>query len=590
MKYMKIGTGPDTFYTEEATRSVSSDVPSDLTIQVNNTTYLLHKFPLLPKCGLLQQMCGDSGESLIELHDLPGGEEAFELCAKFCYGITINLSAHNFVLAISAAKFLRMTESVEKDNLVLKLEVFFNSCILQGWKDSIVTLHTTGKLPEWSENLGIVGRCIDAIVEKILTPTSKVTWSYTYTRPGYAKKQHRSIPKDWWTEDVSDLDIDLFRCIIAAVRSAKKLSAPLIGEALHVYASRWLPNISKAMGPESSISRTEESRTKNLRVLESIVSMIPSDRESVTGGFLLRLLKVANLIGPSPSTKAELVRRSGRQLDEATVSDLLFPLRSSTNAELYDIDLVGAILENFFVQFRRRRSPEHGDSMRSIYKVGKLVDLYLQVVARDGNVPASKIASLAESLPENARPVHDELYKAIDIFLKEHPELSKTERKRVCQILDCRKLSTDVCMHALRNERLPLRTVVQVLFLEQTRAPGTGNQKSPNKDEIKETSVKRRGFREAGESSEENAGKAVENTGKAAAVARPEKETRTKKHQGGMPTPPVPERMALKKKVKEIEREREVIEEEGLGSRLESKKNESKGRLGHPHKSGDKYD
>lgn len=67
-----------------------------------------------------------------------------------------------------------MTEAVEKGNFSLKLETFFNSCILEGWKDSIVSLQTTGRLSEWSENLGIIRRCIDSIVEKILTPPSKV--------------------------------------------------------------------------------------------------------------------------------------------------------------------------------------------------------------------------------------------------------------------------------------------------------------------------------------------------------------------------------------------------------------------------------
>lgn len=76
--------------------------------------------------------------------------------------------------AFCAAKFLRMTESVEKGNFILKLEAFFNSCILEGWKDSVVALQTTVKLTEWSENLGIIRRCIDSIVEKILTPPAKV--------------------------------------------------------------------------------------------------------------------------------------------------------------------------------------------------------------------------------------------------------------------------------------------------------------------------------------------------------------------------------------------------------------------------------
>lgn len=126
MKFMKLGTRPDTFYTEEATRTVTSDTPPDLILRINNVNYLLHKFSLLPKCGLLQQLCPvDDGEITLDLHDIPGGEEAFEMCAKYCYGITINFSAYNFLPAFCAAKFLRMTEVVEKGNFVMKLEAFF---------------------------------------------------------------------------------------------------------------------------------------------------------------------------------------------------------------------------------------------------------------------------------------------------------------------------------------------------------------------------------------------------------------------------------------------------------------------------------
>ncbi|EEF37367.1 BTB/POZ domain-containing protein At5g47800 isoform X2 [Ricinus communis] len=473
MKFMKLGTRPDTFYTEEATRSVISDIPSDLVIRINNINYLLHKFPLLPKCGLLQRLCPDSDDSstiTIELHDIPGGEEAFELCAKYCYGITINLSAQNIVPAFCAAKFLRMTESVEKGNFVLKLEAFFNSCILEGWKDSIVTLQTTAKLTEWSENLGIIRKCIDSIVEKILTPPAKVTWSYTYTRPGF-KKSQQSVPKDWWTEDISDLDIDLFRCIITAIRSTYILPSQLIGEALHVYACRWLPDSTKIQPSHSMVSQTEDVTEKNRKILEAIVSMIPADRGSVSAGFLLRLLSIANYLGASPITKTELIRRSSLQLEEATVTDLVFPSHSSSNQYYYDIDLVASVIEGFLMLWRRHppESLENTQVLRSIRKIGKLADSYLQVIARDKNMPVSKVVSLAEVLPDIARKDHDDLYKAINIYLKEHPDLTKADKKRLCRNLDCQKLSPEVRAHAVKNERLPLRTVVQVLFFEQEK-------------------------------------------------------------------------------------------------------------------------
>lgn len=52
--------------------------------------------------------------------------------------------------------------------------------------------------------------------------------------------------------------------------------------------------------------------------------------------------------------------------------------------------------------------------------------------------------------------------------------MTKSEKKKICSLMDCKKLSADACMHAVQNERLPLRVVVQVLFFEQMRASMTG--------------------------------------------------------------------------------------------------------------------
>ncbi|KAL3850972.1 hypothetical protein ACJIZ3_012854 [Penstemon smallii] len=488
MKFMKLGTRPDTFYTEEATRTVISDVPSDLTIRINNISYLLHKYPLLPKCGLLQRLFSESEDSsnvTLDLHDIPGGEEAFELCAKFCYGITINLSAHNFVSAFCAAKFLRMTEAVENGNFVMKLETFFSSCILEGWKDSIVTLQCTEKVLEWSENLGVIRRCMESIVDKILAPPSKVTWSYTYTRPGYEKKRHQTVPKDWWTEDVSFLDIDMFRCIVSAVKSTNMLQPQLIGEALHVYASRWLPDITEARPIESSTSEFEDSPDKKRRILETVVSLIPADKGSVSIKFLLRLLRLANFLVVSPVTKAELLRLSGLQFEEVMLNDLLISTQPLNEQTSYDIELVKSVLESFLRQWKRQNFANESQSLRSMCKIGKLIDSYLQMVAKDVNMPVQKFASLAETVPGIARAEHDDLYKAINIYFKEHPDLSKAAKKQLCRVLDCQKLSPEVRAHAVRNERLPLRTVVQVLFFEQEKSNMTANKMLTYPEQLK---------------------------------------------------------------------------------------------------------
>lgn len=57
--------------------------------------------------------------------------------------------------------------------------------------------------------------------------------------------------------------------------------------------------------------------------------------------------------------------------------------------------------------------------------------------------------------------------------------MAKPDKKQLCSILDCQKLSPEVRAHAVRNERLPLRTVVQVLFFEQERGGGSKSRKPP---------------------------------------------------------------------------------------------------------------
>lgn len=43
------------------------------------------------------------------------------------------------------------------------------------------------------------------------------------------------------------------------------------------------------------------------------------------------------------------------------------------------------------------------------------------------------------------------------------------DRKKVCSVMDCQKLSREACAHAAQNDRLPVQTVVQVLYYEQQR-------------------------------------------------------------------------------------------------------------------------
>lgn len=61
------------------------------------------------------------------------------------------------------------------------------------------------------------------------------------------------------------------------------------------------------------------------------------------------------------------------------------------------------------------------------------------------------------------------IHLLIIIFWQAHPTITDLERKKVCSLMDCQKLSREACAHAAQNDRLPVQTVVQVLYYEQQR-------------------------------------------------------------------------------------------------------------------------
>ncbi|KAK9279898.1 hypothetical protein L1049_013581 [Liquidambar formosana] len=489
MKFMKLGSKPDAFQADgNSIRYVSSELATDIIINVGEVKFYLHKFPLLSKSNRLQRLVlkvDEENSEEIHMVDFPGGPKAFEICAKFCYGMTVTLNAYNVVAARCAAEYLEMTEDVDRGNLIFKIEVFLNSSIFRTWKDSIIVLQTTKSLLPWSEDLKIVGRCIDSIASKTSVDPANISWSYTYNRKLAVpdkivengmklRDKIESVPKDWWVEDICELEIDLYKRVIFAVKSKGRMDGNVIGEALKTYAVRWLPDSVDAL-----VSDDHTRRNKSL--LETIICLLPSDKGvGCSCSFLLKLLKVAILVGADDSSREDLVKRISLKLDEASVNDLLIPARFP-QATTYDVELVKYIVNRFVTHEKSSRDFElvdrnekgNGDFLLahgSLLNVGKLIDAYLAEIARDPNLAVSNFIDLSQSIPESARPIHDGLYRAIDTYLKEHPSLTKSERKKICGLMDVKKLTMDASMHAAQNERLPLRVVVQVLFFEQIRA------------------------------------------------------------------------------------------------------------------------
>ncbi|XP_024979898.1 BTB/POZ domain-containing protein NPY2-like isoform X1 [Cynara cardunculus var. scolymus] len=502
MKFMKLGSKPDSFQTDDNNVwYVASELATDIIINVGDVKFYLHKFPLLSKSARLQKLVastseGNNGDE-IDIHDIPGGPAAFEICAKFCYGMMVTLNAYNVVTARCAAEYLEMHETMEKGNLIYKIDVFLSSSIFRSWKDSIIVLQTMKSMMMLSEELKLVSHCIDSIASKVSVDVSKVDWSYTYNRKKLPEEsdshimngslRSMTVPSDWWVEDLAELELDLYKRVLVNIKNKGLVHDEVIGEALKAFASRRLPGFNKGVIHSGDVLKTRS-------IVETVVCLLPAEKGSISCGFLLKLLKMAILVDSGEVVKMDLVKKIGRQLEEASVHDLLIRAREG-EPTIHDVKTVQKIVEEFMVRDQDRNGvfEAEGNEIQEVRRstggilseasklmVAKLVDSYLAEIAKDPNLPLSMFVDLAETVSVFSRPAHDGMYRAIDMYLKAHPGISKSERKRICRLMDCKKLSVEACMHAVQNERLPLRVVVQVLFFEQVRAAASSGSSTPD--------------------------------------------------------------------------------------------------------------
>nr|VDC98221.1 unnamed protein product [Brassica oleracea] len=480
MACMKLGSKSDAFQRQGQAWFCTTGLPSDVVVEVGEMSFHLHKFPLLSRSGVMERNIAEASQEadddkcLIQISDLPGGDKTFELIAKFCYGVKLELTASNVVHLRCAAEHLEMTEEHAEGNLISQTETFLNQVVLKSWKDSLKSLQTCSEVSHYADELNITKKCIESlavrasttdpnlfgwpVVDPMQSPGGSVLWNGISTG---ARVKHTS--SDWWYEDASTLSFPLFKRLITVMDSRGGVREDIIAGSLTYYTRKHLPGLKRRRGgPEASgrfsSSGTVLSEEEQKHLLEEIQDLLPVQ-------------------------KANLEKRIGMQLDQAALEDLVMPSFTHTMETLYDVDSVQRILDHFLGTDQIMTvgggvgspcsSVDDGNLMGSPQRitpmtaVSKLIDGYLAEVAPDVNLKLPKFQALAGSVPECARLLDDGLYRAIDIYLKHHPWLAETERENLCRLLDCQKLSLEACTHAAQNDRLPLRVIVQVLFFEQ---------------------------------------------------------------------------------------------------------------------------
>lgn len=360
-----------------------------------------------------------------------------------------------------------MTESHSNNNLLKQAVNFFEQRVLSSWNETIKAFRSAGNSLQQAARLGLFEAGLESLVEKALAnprylgdPIKNSTFDDDIEdeEGGYRPNARRRLfVLDWKSEDLTTLSLQLYHPIIRTMNQ-RGVPPEYVAASLCQYAEKWV--FSSGIGGDNvSVYKRNSQRD----VIEVVERLLPDEKGLIPCSVLFKMLKFAISLESSNDCRNGLENRIGKQLDQATVKDLLIPSQGNTKEMQYDIERLKRVLKHFYGNYTSSHSS-------GLIAVAELIEEFLAEVASDIDLKMDTFTTLAEMSKAASLGTlknSDGIYRAIDIYLDKHRHLTELEREEVCKILDCYKMSPEAWEHAAKNERLPLRFVVQVLFVGQ---------------------------------------------------------------------------------------------------------------------------
>ncbi|KAK2995654.1 hypothetical protein RJ640_013611 [Escallonia rubra] len=456
--------------------SQETGLPASVYVRVANRTFNLHKYPLFSKSGYFNKKLDGSSEVELPQH-FPGGAETFEMIALFIYGSSTLVDPFNVAALRCAAQFLEMTDEYGSGNLCERFDIYLNQVVLQSWDDTLIVLQKCQALVPWAEELLIVSRCIESLAfmacMEILDPERRrdqpvITLEALASQPWSCVTAMEIVNRDLWIRDLIALPLGFFKRIIGSLRR-QGMKEKFVSPIVIFYANKWLLSIKRRQFWEDSSGENGDDDTNNqdLAMLQSVLDLLSMGEKAskvIPVGFYFSLLSKALELGLKSDSIAKLQYQIASLLHMAQAEDFLLPRAGtesiSTSIELATMEVIFSTNVLISVESNHAPSPSN-------YIVAELWDMYLAQIASDPRMVSKSFMNLIEVVPISSRQSHDHLYRALNTFLQVHPDLSQEEKGTVCKYLNCQKLSQEVCIEAVQNELMPLRLIVQALFIQQ---------------------------------------------------------------------------------------------------------------------------
>ncbi|KAL6007691.1 hypothetical protein ACLOJK_033192 [Asimina triloba] len=399
------------------------------------------------------------------IQDMPGDASIFELAVKFCYGDEPELSSDNAIPLTCLASELEMIEEHSSNNLVKKTTTFLQTRILPDWNESVRALRSSGYVIGHAIKLGLLDACLDSIAGKAFVdpillgrPIQISPDDRCHLRPS-ARRKLFAAEGSCFQEDLSALSLRLYELVMLAV-IRDRVPSKNIAASIYNYCKTWadLPIVIDGVTTGEKIPQRE--------VIEVVEKLLPDEVGVLPCSCLFKMLNWAIASQACEACRQGLEFRIVNQLEEAAVEDLLIPCYGYSRDAKYDVECVGRLVRAFYSNCGGGEDQD----LSGVMAVSELVDGYLAEIGKDVNLKKGEFQELLEmsaAVCNKLGRCSDGIYQALDVYLCAHAHLNDAEREELCQVLDCNRMTAAACQHAARNERLPLRVAMQLLFAGQ---------------------------------------------------------------------------------------------------------------------------
>jgi hypothetical protein len=410
----------------------------------------------------------------IEINDFPGGPDGFELVSRFCYhNGEILIDVSNVSTLYCCSVFLGMSEKFCFSNLFLQTEKFLEEVFYGSWSDIVSCLKNCEQVFFQADSYGLVDKLIFAALNKISQnsddfSSSSLSSFASSLSPEMAKNTSESDGRyisrsvacgrsnEWWFEDMTNLSPKIILKLVMIIGAYKTNIKSLV-------LTRFLLHYLKTKLQTKSRTTTELMRNK-LEYSDladtAVRGVISAGTRTFSCRKLFWILRVLSSFSLSRESRIGLETLIGEMLEQATLDDLLISARGSRESGFYNVDLVIRLLKVFV---KNREEEEEESRERNMKEIGKLIDKYLREISPDQNLKVPKFLGVAESLPDSARDCFDGVYRAIDIYLQSHPNLTPQDRTEICRCLNYKKLTMETCKQLARNPKIPPEIAIEAL-------------------------------------------------------------------------------------------------------------------------------